>query len=306
MSHTFCSPNASRKKQHSSLPTDRVGWIGAWRPPLCPCNMRYGIGWASPWRLRYEWTRVHLGRWWATSVFWIRSVGQRYHVAMNSHLLQLNPIEKGKMIYNCICFQTQNVHKWCALFNANSTVLASTPSNTNLYLAAPSQADWANDSLTMLHLTRAGTPQKRPHSLQIPISTHVPTESHNALSPKTDCNGTRSRGRSAALQHHGVCVVVRTKGGATAELLFLVEALRSHLSLSSWYFIKVIKSTTTINPKKYTWLLRGAHPKGPFPTILPYDHHHDVPPLDPQRRFHPPGSVVWKWTSVLCKLIYLI
>ena len=140
------------------------------------------------------------GRWWATSVFWIRSVGQRYHVAMNSHLLQLNPIEISRLIYNCICFQTQNVLKWCALFNANSTVLASTPSNTNLYLAAPSQAEWANDSLMMLHLTRAGTPQKRPHPLQIPISTHVPTESHNALSPKTDCNGTRSRGRSAALQ----------------------------------------------------------------------------------------------------------
>lgn len=159
-------------------------------------------------------------RWWATSVFWIRSVGKRYQGLWRVTCLHLNPIENGKMIYNCICFQTQNVLKWCALFNANSTVLASTPSNTNLYLAAPSQAEWANDSLMMLHLTRAGTPQKRPHPLQIPISTHVPTESHNALSPKTDCNGTRSRGRSAALQHHGVCVVLWTKSGATAAGLF--------------------------------------------------------------------------------------
>ena len=134
------------------------------------------------------------------------------------------------MIYNCICFQTQNVHKWCgcALFNANSTVLASTTSNTNLYLAAPSQAEWANDSLMMLHLTRAGRPQKRPHSLQIPISTHVPTESHNALSPKTDCNGTRSRGRSAALQHHGVCVVVAGLFGGSLTFSTIIVIVILH------------------------------------------------------------------------------
>ncbi len=132
-----------------------------------------------------------------------------------------------------------------------STVLASTPSYTNLYPAAPPQAaEWASDILMMVacamltlqhfaattiriqkgsvkicifwrvmcftddcYSDQGQNTQKRQHLQQIPISTHISTESHNALSPKTDCNGTRSRGRSAALQHHGVCVFVRARCG---------------------------------------------------------------------------------------------
>lgn len=150
------------------------------------------------------------------------------------------------MIYNCICF----LHKECSQTMCFvQCQFDSSCQHTNLYLAAPSQAEWAN----------AGTPQKRPHPPQIPVSTHVPTESHNALSPKTDCNGTRSRGRSAALQHQGVCVAVRTsKMWGNRGFVFLVEALCSQLS--SWYFRNVI-SPLKQSPQRYTLPKIGIAPE---------------------------------------------